>query len=295
MIGKVKTDVDYYKFASTCSKWEFEKCVDSKDIGSFIDLIRFIIAHNGLIVCGEDSGEVMWADEIRFNYTNGEIYLPYIHSQYREVDTNSKVLLNKYKRNVVAYNNFLDRYVIYSKGKFSEKYLYFIVEIDGDILCSKVSTQGMVLNNLESLSVSAKELYRKYIRQSYGYTLCENDNLDFYGFSKSKISSLELQLLRNNSLEYYGEYEETEFNRSMCYKIEDLLKYYTQEELGITLNYNIKRFEFESELFCGIEAGHEWDGWTKGDMKMFNSSKNYFCKYKEHEFYFIFKKKWLEW
>lgn len=295
IIGKVKTEIDYYKFASTCKQWEFNSCEEELEIVNFVELIRFIIDNNGLIVCGENSGEVMWADEIRFDYTSGEIYLPYISSDYKNVNLDSEALKNKYKRNVIAYNNSLNKYVIYSRGKFLEDYIYFIVEFEGSIQCAKASTVGMELFNKSELCKSAQELYRKYLRQSYGYTLCENDTLNFYELSKSKLNSLELKLINKLGLEYYGEYKDNEFSRNMCYKLQDLLKYYTHDELGIDITYNIRRFEFESELFCGISIGHEWLDWTRGCMTRFKYSKDYFCKYKENEFYFIFKKKWLDW
>ena len=292
MLGKVKTSIDYYEFARNCKEWEFEGTLDTTN-SSFVELIDFMIDHNALIVCGDNS-EVMWIDEIRFNYTNGEVYVPYISSEYKEVKTNSK-LIEKYKRSVIAYNNKIDKFVIYSDGNILVNSLYFILEYEDSIQCCKVDMHDIKLNDVENMSLDAKDLYNRYIRASYGYSVCENDELIFYEFKKSKIGHKEIALLKQNKLDYYGSYDEIEFKDCRDFELDTLLESYSYEQLQLDKNYNYKRFKFESELFSGIYYNIEWNNWTKGNINKMSSTKDYFCKYKENNFYFILKKKWYCW
>ena len=274
MWGKVKTEFDYGEFARHCN--EIEKTED-RGFNSFKQLLSFFIQHKGLIVCDSYLGEVMWADEVRFNYKTGEIYLPYVKSEYKEVAEPYKSLQFKYKRNAVAYHHKVSKYVIYGEGEYKQETLYGLVEIDGEVYGVGVSLKGLPLCVEEEMSIEARDLFKKYISQAYGYRVGEEESRPFYRLSKSAISKTEYDLLKILGLEYYDKYEnEQEVEVSRAYHLEDLLKVYTADELQVERDYVEKRFEFESELFCGLESGYKWHGWTKSD-----NSKLNFLKYKE--------------
>lgn len=291
MLGRVKVDFEYVSLIANKDKF---KCLDI-NFSDFYELVEYLIDNKYFIVC-EDT--IMYAEEMRFDYLNKEVYIPYIKSDYTDIDESYHSSFdrcgatNKYNGHKIGYNNRIDKYKILDKKEYVIDDLYLINQGSEKVILEKVSLGGLPLRHTDNTNRDAKDLFMRYIRYSYGI-LDEKDTDKFYSTKKSNITNTEKRILKELNLEYYGEYKDIEYADVRGYKIESLLGEFTDAELQVADNFNVRRFRFECELYTRCMARDLWVGWTKGSSEMILNNSQYFNKYKYNEFSLIFKSRWL--
>lgn len=282
MLGRVKID------------GEIISTEDIIKIGNNLyEVVERLLMNNALVECG---GELMYVDEICFDYKNKQIYVPYIKCKYAEIPDkyfnryDTQGLTKKYNGYRIAYKNERAKYVIYENGKYLIDRLYVVVNIKG-----KMYKKGVDISNLPLCSredKDASDLFNRYVQYCYGI-VDETDYDIFYPYKKSKLSKIEQSIIKELGLEYYGEYLAEEYRDVRMYeysKVESLMGY---DRIGSEQDFNIRRFKFEAELMTRIQEKVYWKHWTKGSIEKILSGVDYFCKHKENGISLIFKREWL--
>lgn len=292
MLGRVKTTAPYKEIIT------HKESIAQKyphTFWDFYDCIMHLALNQFYIIC---DSELMYADRICFDYTQGEIYVPYIACEYSPIPAQyrnikqSALLLQKYEDYLIAHHIHIEKYTLFKECKYQKPKLYVL-----DPTCKSVyyiDLKTLPLRDTLDISREAKDLFRRYLSFCYG-AYNEQTTDRYYPLKKSHLSNLELRILRDLNLQYYDSYNNNnlDYNDVRLYKLEDLLPYFTEEELQLTIPYHIRRIAFEGELFCRCAEGLYWENWTKGDMQKLLSHQYYFLKYKQNNVALIFKDKWL--
>lgn len=292
MLSRVKTPNPYWKLIENKRELATEYPLKFK---CFYDLVLHLAKKGAYIVCDT---ELMFAEEICFDYIQRHIYIPYLKCDYIKIPqyqhtTAEKVgILDKYGAYCLGYNYTLTQYSLYQENQYVQDTIYIV-----NAECTAIYTydiSGLPLITLEGLSFEAKDLYTRYLGYCYGY-YDEVDVTKFFPFKISQLSHFEQVFYRKNNLNYYGDYTNMNYNQVRMYPIQQILLEYTTEELQLGVNYNIRRINFEGQLFCRCAMGKEylWTNWSKGDMTKLLNKEQYFCKYKEGKVALIFKSAWV--
>lgn len=223
----------------------------------------------------------VYLNEVRPDYVNKVIYLPIYKYDLLECDGCS-----------YSYNHRIEKCIIHS---FKDG---LILENDLVIQQSLLSSKAykIKLSNLilgEPQCKSADELWQRYLRYCYGYGPYDCDNFKYTVASKSLASRYHKKCLNEHNLEFYGEFLDTDYRDVREYKLIDLQKRFTDEELGLEMPYEIRRLQFEFELYTGLYTKTYWSGWTIGDINQLSYDNRDYVKYKKKGIYLIFKKRWL--
>lgn len=292
MLGRVKTDFEYRRQIKDKSEFKEVKLHNT----DFYGLVMNLIDSNSYLVCGD---EIMYPDEIRFDYVNHEIYLPVIKCDYMEICEKYYERFKKagayikYGGNKIGYNNSIEKYYIYKDSQYSLDRLYFIQVEDSTINKYYIELNNVPLRLSNMANSESRDLFMRYVRYSYGI-YDETDTDLFYSNKKSDLTYIEKKILKEMDLNYYGEFIDLECSDVRQYKLEELLNTFDLDELCVDTKYNIRRIEFEAELMLRIETEELWFNWTKGDTNKLISGTDYFAKYKEGDISFIFKASWLK-
>ena len=211
--------------------------------------------------------------------------LAYIHElrpNYRDGD------------NLNEYNNRLENIEIYTRA---DGYKHPKIWIIPNIMVREAYEL-----DLESLKFSrglsggdreAQDLFYRYIAQSYGYHE-ETDVFEYIPVKKKYEKRGKLNILRDLGLEYYGKYIDMDYRDVRNWKLVELRNVFDDSQLKIGEPYDIRRLQFELELFTRVIDKKYWYNWTLGNIDNLLESRFDYIKYKENGVYIIFKARWLE-
>ena len=248
---------------------------------SLYDFLLNLAKNKSLVL---HNGKLAYAEDIRPNYRDGELYIPKFTCKEMTEDGVTVTYDNKIEK--VLIHTFKDGYV---NDKF-----YVIPNL---IIPEAYEVDIKYLNLSRNLSDSdkmAKDLFYRYIAQSYGYNENDIDIFDYIKVQKQFIKDSQRKLLKKYNLDFYGEYLDMDYRDVRNWKLIELQKHFTDEELKINVPYGIKRLEFELELYTRLYNEVYWEGWTFGTLDRLLNDKIDYLKYKEKGIYLIFKKRWLK-
>lgn len=291
MLGRVRVGFDYDKLIK--NKDNFNE-IDNK-FNDFYGLIEYLINNKYFIAC---DGEIMYADEMRFDYSNKEVYLPYNKSEYMNIKSKDNGYFDrcggtkKYRGHRIGFNNIIEKYNIIKGNKYTVDYIYLIRQIGDTVIGEKVRIDSLPLRDNTITNKEAKDIFMRYIAYCYGIRN-EKDTDKFYSVKKSVLTMTEKRILKELKLEYYGYYSNLDYSDVRMYELDSLLSCFTGDELKLDMEFNARRFEFECELYTRCMTRDLWVGWTRGSSEMILNNSQYFNKYKYNEFSLIFKSRWL--
>lgn len=232
------------------------------------------------------NGAVIWIDELpayldelRADYINKEIYIPV----YKE---------DKVER--VTYNCRLEKYILHTyKNGYNADYIIIQPNVISEVAFKINLKDRKLCRELTEYDKKAVSLFDRYIAYSYGYTKYEQDVFKYKAVKKSNLTSYERKVLKDLGLEYYGEYLDTEYRDVRQWKFEVLVKRFNSGRLQLEKPFEVRRLNFELELYTRIYSNQLWKEWTLGNFDELLNDKRQFLKYKEKDIYLIFKKKWF--
>lgn len=253
---------------------------DKEETGSLYDVIMKYAKDKSLILYNNN---LAYIDEIRADYVNHELYIPVFTYDiineggvdYQYNSRLSKLVIHTYKDGYVT-----DEIIVIPFIGSNEAYR---IKLNNLELCRKLNDEDK----------SAENLFKRYIRVSYGYCDIDNDTFDYIPVQKKDLKTKHRKVLKEHNLDFYGEFLDMDYRDVRNWKLEKLTEIYTEEELGTSIEYNIKRLEFELELYTRIYNQEYWDNWTKGTIDSILCGTREFIKYKQRGIYLIFKGKWL--
>lgn len=267
-INYTKNDIDF-------------KNAEHKTYKSFYEFICESLQIDNAIVWIRDNLRIypVYLDELRVDYVNKEIYFPIY--RYDSIDD-------------VTYNHRIEKLIIHS---FENDKMLGSLElfIQPNNLQNKVYKVDILDNTLgQNQCTEARELWQRYLQYCYGYGPYDIDIFKYNQIKKSDITNKQRKYLNEHSLEFYGQFEDMDYRDVRNYKLTELQRRFSDDDLGIELQYGRRRILFELELYIGIYNKVYWKNWSLGTIEDLLIDKREYVKYKENNVSLIFKGKWLK-
>lgn len=227
--------------------------------------------------------ELAVAKDVRFNYKDGEIYIPFTSYRY---NTLSKEALNNFDTRGYSESDLIrnsaskDKIVIYKDNK------YILDSIDiilGDVN-NNLKLIRLDISNLpvyETSDIEASELFDKFLKCCYSGR--QKSYLEDFFYTSDKYSGLEYKhkrVLRELSIPWYTEEVSHFYKCFRKYKLEDIKNDYTEEELGLNEMEEKCLIDFESCLYYILQGGKNIVGWYRGTLKELKEGRLMYLKYK---------------
>lgn len=252
-----------------------DECLEGYD--SLYSLILDNAKSDSLILI---DNKIAYVDSIRADYLNHQLYVPMFNCDI--------ITEGNYS---VTYNNRMEKVVIHDfKSGYTIENMYIIPSIISK-QAYKVQLNTLKLS-VSNPNTSARDLFMRYIASSYWYT-SEDTTFKYNIVQKKNISAKQRELLVKNGLHFYGEKVDMTYRDVRNWKLEVLSSKFSEAELLTNEHFNIRRLQFELELYTRLYDKIYWDGWSFGSLEMLLNNKYDYIKYKENGVYLIFKSRWL--
>ena len=227
--------------------------------------------------------KVAYIDEIRPDYVNGELYIPMFTCKVDKIDGIE-----------VEYDNKIEKVLLHSyKTGYTNKDVYIIPVMAIPEAYKLDLKQYKLSRKLTSGDEQARNLFIRYVAYSYQYTEDDNDMFDYTKVQKQFITKKQRDTLKENNLEFYGDYLDMDYRDVRNWKLIDLQGRFADDELSIGSQFNCRRLAFELELYTRVYDKKYWDKWTRGKVANLIDGTHSYIKYKESGIYMIFKGRWV--
>lgn len=227
--------------------------------------------------------ELAIAQDIRFNYKDMEIYIPFVRYKYNTLDSTAieEFNIRGYSEEDLIQNSATkDKIVIHKDGKYLCESIDIILgDVNNNLKVIRLNISGLPI--YDECSPTAENLFNKYLKCCYSDR--PKDPLEDFFYTSCNYSRLEFKhkrVLKALSIPWYTE----EFNHFYkCfrkYKLEDVQESYTDEELGLYEKYQKCLIDFESYLYHIMLFNLDIVGWNKGTFKELKAGRYHYLKYK---------------
>lgn len=211
------------------------------------DFLVGLAKQEGLLWIRHNGGESqpVWAEDIRADYKNRELYLPVmVWDTIEDPDRPGEE---------IGYNYRLEKHVFHS---YKDGWVAPEVEIQPSELINyryKVDLSKLRFSMVEN--EGADKWLVRYAASSYGYQRGEVDTGKYKKISRTYIGTRRREVLKKLKLKFYGPWLNMNYKRVRDWTLRDLQKAgFSDEDLQIGVNYGARRLGFELELYTKL-----WD------------------------------------
>lgn len=252
LVSRKPVEIDKNKLSDICNKKGVNICV--KDLyTAFLAIVEL----NLIILVDKDKGFCSWGRDVRFNYRDKYIFLPYYSFDREEIERKAKVKDTKYldmvneKTVSIKYNFKLETLVIDNRESNYRLDSLLLYDLDTRDFYNLVISD---LSYLEQDFFDVEDLYSRYINSSFIVTDLVSTNRKW---SYNTISSSKQEFKTNESKmrSYYklGRYIEGVKPKELKYM--DVRAYPFEEIMGDfivddEIAFDLRRYYFEAYLYC---------------------------------------------
>lgn len=271
ILGKVDVNIDINDL-----KIEEQDIFEGK---SFYNVVESLVENKSLIIIGE---ELVYAEDIRANYRDKELYLPVFKCETIEEDGIK-----------VDYNNRIEKYVIHDKNGWKIESMTVIPNRLFNKAFEIPLSNRKLSREVSKKDIQAEDLFNRYIAISYGYSENEMDIEKYVYVQRKNLNYKQKKLLKEKGLEYYGEYIDMDYRDVRRYKLFELNNQFDNDILKTEQSFRTRRIKFELELYSRAYDKVYWENWSHGKMEDLIEGKREYIKHKVGKFYLIAKRHWF--
>lgn len=227
--------------------------------------------------------ELAMAQDIRFNYKDMEIYVPFVRYRYNTLDSTAidEFNIRGYSENDLIQNSATsDRIIIHRGGKYVNDTIDVILgDINNNLKVIRLNISELPI--YDKCDTTAESLFNRYLKCCYSGRA--KDPLEDFFYTSSNYSRLEFKhkrALKALSIPWYTDETEHFYKCFRKYKLDEIQESYTDEGLGLHEKYQKCLIDFESYLYNVFQSDLDIIGWNVGTLKGLKDGKYRYLKYK---------------